>query len=256
MSKTILFIHGMQGTGCYWHAWADYFTKQGYTCLAPTLPMHCFDEHRLPDPKLGELGMRDYVEALKTTIAGLDEKPICIGHSMGGLLALMLSAEKLAAATVMVTPAAPAGIHSVSLSVLRSFISLAFNCCFWKKPFKQSYREAKYAIMNRISDEAARKLYSQGVWESGRVLFEIGFWWLDRAKTTHIEPSDVTNPLLIVGSGQDRITPIDSIREIAARYPNADYFEYPEHAHWIIGETGWEDVCGDIADWLSGRTAN
>jgi len=28
------------------------------------------------------------------------------------------------------------------------------------------------------------------------------------------------------------------------------YKAYENHAHWIIGEPGWEEIAKDISDWL------
>ncbi len=29
------------------------------------------------------------------------------------------------------------------------------------------------------------------------------------------------------------------------------YRELPDHAHWVLGEPGWEDVARIVADWLA-----
>jgi pimeloyl-ACP methyl ester carboxylesterase len=55
--------------------------------------------------------------------------------------------------------------------------------------------------------------------------------------------------LVIVGS-EDRATPARVVRKVAARY-GADYRSLPGHAHWLIGEPGWEEIAGQIHDWLT-----
>jgi pimeloyl-ACP methyl ester carboxylesterase len=47
----------------------------------------------------------DYAETLEREIRRFDEKPIVMGHSMGGLLAQILAARGLAKAVVLLTPA-------------------------------------------------------------------------------------------------------------------------------------------------------
>jgi dipeptidyl aminopeptidase/acylaminoacyl peptidase len=39
------------------------------------------------------------------------------------------------------------------------------------------------------------------------------------------------------------------VRKVARKY-NASYHEFPDHAHWLLGEPGWEDVAEYIASWL------
>jgi len=36
---------------------------------------------------------------------------------------------------------------------------------------------------------------------------------------------------------------------MAKRY-GSDYLEYPEHAHYIMREPGWEAVANDVIGWL------
>ena len=43
----------------------------------------------------------------------------------------------------------------------------------------------------------------------------------------------------------------------ARRYgQRCDYRVYPEHAHWILGEPGWERVAADSLDWLAAQSFN
>jgi pimeloyl-ACP methyl ester carboxylesterase len=57
-----------------------------------------------PPAALGETSLLDYVADLEKRIRDLPEKPVVIGHSMGGLLALLLCARGLARAAVLLTP--------------------------------------------------------------------------------------------------------------------------------------------------------
>ena len=73
-----------------WEQWVDRFQSKGYRCLAPAWPGR--DQpievlrQRHPDPQLGQLTLRDVLEHLTDFIKRLDEKPIIVGHSMGGLI--------------------------------------------------------------------------------------------------------------------------------------------------------------------------
>lgn len=65
---------------------------------------------------------------------------------MGGLLAMMLAGRNQADAVVALTPAAPAGVNSITPSVIRSFFSVQTKWAFWKKPMRQTYGEAVYSM--------------------------------------------------------------------------------------------------------------
>jgi pimeloyl-ACP methyl ester carboxylesterase len=70
---------------------------------------------------LAETSLLDYAKDLEIEIDKLPEKPITMGHSMGGLLAQILASRGCAKSVVLITPAAPAWIFSIRWSVLWRF---------------------------------------------------------------------------------------------------------------------------------------
>jgi len=57
--------------------------------------------------------------------------------------------------------------------------------------------------------------------------------------------------VLVVAGGQDRITPASVLQKVAAKYRAVSiYKEFPNHAHWVIGEPRWQEVAGYVSDWL------
>jgi pimeloyl-ACP methyl ester carboxylesterase len=88
------------------------------------------------------------------------------------------------------------------------------------------------------------------VYESGRAIFEIGLWPFDRRHAARVDASAVTCPVLVVGAGRDRATPAFAVRKVAKRYPTASYHELPDQAHWVLAQTGWQDVAALCARWL------
>lgn len=252
MSETLFMIHGMWGGGYHWDLYRSVFEGRGYRCLAPTLRYHDADPKAPPDPRVGLTSLLDYAEDLEREIRQLGEPPVILGHSMGGLLALMLGSRGLASRLVLLTPASPRGIVALRPSVIRSFWSGMTTWAFWRKPYRQTYGEAVYSMMHLLSEEERRKAYERFVFESGRAAFEIGFWPLDRRRASAVDFSAVTCPVLLVAGGQDRITPAPVQRKTARRLGKVvTYRELPDHAHWVLGEPGWEDVARIVADWLA-----
>jgi len=66
--------------------------RGGYRCLTPLLRHHDVDPKDKPHPELGCVSLLDYADDLEKEIRTLDEKPVIIGHSMGGLLTQILEA--------------------------------------------------------------------------------------------------------------------------------------------------------------------
>ncbi len=248
-TKTIFMIHGMWCGAWVWENYSKFFEENGYRCISATLPFHDIPPGERPDPRLGTTSLLDYADALEGEIRRLNVQPIVMGHSMGGLLSQMLGSRGLAKALVLLTPAAPTGIVSIKPSVLWSFRSVLVKWGFWRKPALQTFDEAVYAMLHLLPVEERKAIYDKFVYESGRAAFEIGFWLLDFQGTTRIDASRVTCPVLVVAGGQDRITPVAVVRKVALKY-RATYKEFPDHAHWVLGEPGWEDIAAFVGEWL------
>ncbi len=107
MSKTIVFVHGAWMTPLCWEEMLGFFRGKGYTCLAPTwphkdMPIEELREH--PPQALAGLGVTEIVDHYERIIRGLDEPPILIGHSFGGLFVQMLLDRGVGAAGVALDP--------------------------------------------------------------------------------------------------------------------------------------------------------
>lgn len=251
MAETIVMIHGMWGGGWYWENYKTFFEKKGYHCVNPTLRFHDMDPNKSPDPQLGTTSLLDYAEDLENDIHKLDVIPILMGHSMGGLLAQILGSRGLAKALVLLTPAPPHGIMALRPSVIRSFWSGLTTWGFWRKPMRQTFDEAVYSIMHLLTVEEQKNVFDKFVYESGRAASEIGFWLFDSKRAARIDESKITCPVLVVAGAEDRITPAPVVRKVADKYKHvSSYKEFTNHAHWVIGEPGWQEIAEYILDWL------
>ncbi|PTQ89496.1 alpha/beta hydrolase [Agitococcus lubricus] len=252
MKETIFMIHGMWGSAWYWQNYQRYLEAKGYHCIATTLRYHDVDPTQAPHPELGSLSLDDYLNDLEQEILALGVKPIIMGHSMGGLLAQLLASRGLAKAVVLITPASPAGIVALTPSVIKSFWSILTTWRFWQKPMRLSFDEAVYAMLHLLPASQQQQVYANMVYESGRAAFEIGYWLFDMQRATRVPTNKVTCPILLIAAQEDRITPVSVQRKIADKYKElVTYREFPNHAHWIVQEEGWEHVVGYIEDWLT-----
>ncbi|WP_319408042.1 alpha/beta hydrolase [uncultured Desulfosarcina sp.] len=252
MADTILMIHGMWGGPWYWSNYRRVFEAHGYRCVATTLPYHDMDPQGVPDSRLGTASLLDYAEALELEIRQMDEKPIVMGHSMGGLLAQILGARGLAKSLVLLTPASPSGILALKPSVIRSFWSVMTKWGFWRKPMRQTFGEAVYSMLHLLPKDEQKQAYDKFVYESGRAAFEIGYWLFDARGASKVDDSKVTCPVLVVAGAQDRITPASVVRKVAQKYKAVStYKEFENHAHWVVAEPLWQEVAEYIGGWLT-----
>lgn len=246
MADTVVMIHGMWCTGAAWDNYRPFFAERGFDVLTPTLRHHDAPRGAAPHQGLATTSLLDYAADLEDLIAGLAAPPILMGHSMGGLLAQILCGRGLARAGVFLTPAAPAGIVALTPSVVRAFARTLTTWGFWRKPTFPTLGEATYAVYNRLDEAAGRAQYARLVHDSGRVAAEIAFWLLDARHAARVRP--MACPTLTIGAAHDRITPASVVRKVGRRH--GDYHQFPDNAHWVLGEPGWRDVAAYCADWI------
>ena len=252
MNETILMIHGMWCGGWVWDNYKAFFKQKGFNCITPNLRFHDVASNGPPNLEIGTTSILDYVEDIKNVVSTLEKPPIIMGHSMGGMLAQIVGSQIPTQAIVCITTAGPFGISVIQpLSVLRSFISISTKWNWWKEPMRQTFKEATYSMLHLLPIEEQRGIYNRLVFDSGRALFETSYMTFDSQKACSFESSKITCPILFVSSKEDRIIPSSSVKKCSLKYKHSTFKEFKNHAHWIIGEQGWQDVSEYIYDWLS-----
>lgn len=251
MTESIVMIHGMWGGGWYWENYRKFFEEKGYRCFTPTLRYHDMDPEGTPNNGLGATSILDYAQDLEDYIRGLDEMPILMGHSMGALLAQILGARGISSRLVLLTPASPSGINALKYSVIKSFWRILTTWNFWRMSHRPTFEEVVYSVLHRLPENEQRAVYDRLVYESGRAAAEIGFWLLDPRGAAKVDESTVTCPVLVVSGAEDRITPASVNRKVANKYKAVSTYKvFDNHAHWVVGEPGWEDITAYILEWL------
>lgn len=249
-ARTIVMIHGMWGTPHVWRNFRGFFEARGWHVLTPALRHHDVDPLTAPEG-LGETGLDDYVEDLAERLARLPQKPVIVGHSMGGLIAQKLAERGLASGLALLCPAPPAGILALSLSGLRAFLAVQTKWNWWKRPHRPTFGAAMYGSFNTTPKLEAGREYARFVHDSGRALAQIALPFLDRTRAATVDPAKIRAPTLVISAGQDRLIPPRVVRAIARRYAHvAEHHEFPEQGHWVVGQPGWQDVAACIAEWL------
>ncbi|RYE36561.1 MAG: alpha/beta hydrolase, partial [Sphingobacteriales bacterium] len=107
--KDIVFVHGMFQNPKSWVKWVEFLSQKGYNCIAPAWPFHKGEPAELranPPQGLGDLSLNDIVTDIETLARNLD-RPIVIGHSVGGLMAQLLVNRDVAGIGVAIDSVAP-----------------------------------------------------------------------------------------------------------------------------------------------------
>ena len=253
-TKTIVFIHGMYMTPLCWENWDRYFRGKGYRCLAPAWPGRDQSVYRLrdrhPDPQLAAVTLQGVLQHLTRTIQKLDEKPVLVGHSMGGLAVQLLLQQGLGAAGVAIDSAPPMGVFTIKWSFVKSNWPHITPFASQSEPIAMPFERFQYTFVNnmpRTEQQAAYERYV--VPESRRVPRE--------SLTARIDFRKPHPPLLFIAGSDDHIIPASLNRANYEKYRAAGstvaFKEFPGRTHFIIGQSGWEEVAQYVEAWV-GRT--
>lgn len=254
-SRTILLVHGMYLTPLCWEAWETYFRERGYTTLAPAWPLHdapiAAQRQEHPSARLGALTLDEILASYRKIISGLPEKPILIGHSMGGLLVQLLLAEGLGVAGVAIDSAPPQGLLSYKWSFVRSNWPVLNPSADPGTPISLSFSQFQYAFANGMAEPEQRAAFTRYlVPESRRV---------GKGPTTAVAKIDYHRPrppLLLIAGTTDQIIPPSlnySNFQLYADTPAVtEYHEFSGRNHWLIADAGWQEVAGYTLEWLRG----
>ena len=250
MARLAVLIHGMWGPSDVWRNWRPLLEARGWQTLAPSLRHHDAPPES-PPPALGTTSLHDYVADLETALRALPEKPVVIGHSMGGLIALLLCAKGLATAGVLLTPAPPASVVALRPSNLLAFLRIQTTWGWWRKPHRATLDEALAYTFNTTDAREGTEVHASFVHESGRALP-----WLDATKAATVNPRLVTVPLLFVGAEKDQLVPPGVVRRTARQFAHvSDHAEYRDQGHWVLGQPGWDRVAEDTMTWLDAKAS-
>lgn len=255
-AKTVVFVHGMfVGPAC-WRELEGYFQAKGYRTIAPAWPEHdrpaAEQRARHPSAALAKVTMADVLARYREVIRGLDEPPILIGHSMGGLAVQMLMAEGLGSAGIVLDTAPPKGLVSLKHSFLKSNWPIIAPKYSIDEPIEMSEERFAYVFVNTLPPAEQHRIWTEYAQPESR---RVG-----RTPTTRAGKVDHRQrkaPLLFVAGGSDHVIPASLVRRNWRRAKKSpavtDYREFAGRDHWILAEPGWEEVGAAMIEWLEAR---
>lgn len=251
MKNTIVFIHGMFQNPKSWDKWIEFFTEQGYNCVAPAWPLHEGEPIQLrdnPSAELGDLHLQSIVDEIESVVRAQDEMPILIGHSVGGLIVQLLVAKGLAESGVAIDSVAPNAMLAFDWGFMKNSALIA-NPFKGNEPFYmdlESFHSSFCNTMTMKETEAAYNAYATH--DSRNVLRDC------MGENGQIDLELPHAPLLFIGGEEDEIIPASLNQKNAESYTDeisiTEFKSFPDRGHFICGQPGWEEVASVISDWL------
>jgi len=248
MATPLVFIHGMYLNAASWGDWMPVAESRGYAPHALSWPFHEGDPAALRariDPDLGRLTFGEVISSLAGRIAELPEKPVLIGHSVGGAAVQKLIDLGLARAGVAISPAPPQGVLAASPTFLRANFPHV-NPFAGNRPIRMTADRFAYTFGNtmpRVASDAAFQRFV--VPESRNVPRSL------LTRQARIDPAAPHAQLLMIAGDQDHLVPLPLVKRNAARYHDPVGVRVIEgRGHFLCNQDGWEGVAGIAFDWL------
>lgn len=251
--KTIIFIHGMFQNHKSWENWVAFFSERGYRCFSPDWPMHEGDPVVLkenPPEGLGGLGLDQVIRSINALALQCD-KPIMIGHSVGGLIVQLLLNQGIAGVGVAINSVAPNAMLDFDWEFLKN-ATLILNPLKGDEPIYMDEKTFHSAFANTLTEsESAQAYHDFATHDSRNVLRDcIG-------KAGKMDTHLPHHPLLLIAGEKDHIIPADLVVKNFKAYTHKtsiiEMKEFPNRSHYICGEPSWEEVADYIYNWLEER---
>jgi pimeloyl-ACP methyl ester carboxylesterase len=252
-SKNIVFVHGaFVGRNC-WDEWVPYFESKGYKVTVPSWPHKEAPpaelRRRQPDPDIANLRMQDLIDHYTNVVNGLDEKPIAIGHSFGGLITQILLNRDLVDAGIAIHSVMPQGVFPHQFS----FFKATWGPLGYLTPVHDSFLftmdQWKYAFANGQSDEEAKRTYDLLVVPESKHISRDAL-----TKTAHVDFKKPHNPLLFIAGSEDHIMPADLNHANFKKYEDngsvKEFIEIAGNNHSVLGLPNWRQVADYSLEWI------
>jgi pimeloyl-ACP methyl ester carboxylesterase len=262
-TNTIVLIHGAWMTPRSWDPFRGFCEQRGYRVLAPPWPRleGEVEEIRRDPSAMAGLGMTEIVDSYEHVIRTLDEPPIIIGHSFGGLFVQMLLDRGLGAAGIAIDAAAPKGVWRLPFSQIRALSPVLLNPANVRRAVALSFEQFQYAFANTMTEREGREAFQlNAVPAPGRIVFQAGLANLNPRAASKVDyRNDRRAPLLLVAGGEDHIVPASVDRATLRKYRRStartDFVEFPGRSHLIVAQTGWEEVAEHALSWAQKHVA-
>jgi len=240
----IIFIHGSwHGAWCWQEHFLDYFSSHGFDVYAPDLRGH---GDSAPVTAMRWNRISHYVEDVLCVVDDLDQKPVLIGHSMGGFISqhCMLHSEKPAAVALLATVPYYGAVPVASKLALRRPIDFArANLFLTLYPFVEDPLKAWHMFLEKdIPREEALNFGARLSDESYLAFLDMLF--LDLPKLPENLP-----PVLVIGGEKDTLFSVTSQQATARRY-KADCHIINSAPHNLMASSQWKQTADLLISWI------
>ncbi|MFD3408898.1 alpha/beta hydrolase [Aquirufa sp. HETE-83D] len=229
MKETIVFVHGMcHGAWCWNEYFIPYFEKKGFRCIAFDLPGH---EHKGSTHRI-TYSLGNYVQALHQVVEKLDQPPIIIGHSMGGMILQRFLKTGSCKKAILLASVPPTGVFRASLRALFRYLGLIPYLL--QRNLLGGFKKYPQLMFNETAGFASFMCAESFIAYLG--LFIPVF-------------HPISIPILVVGGSRDGLITVKEFQQTAKQY-NAGLEIIEGGSHDLMLDTDYAKTADAIINWL------
>jgi pimeloyl-ACP methyl ester carboxylesterase len=234
--RAVLFVHGWWGGAWVWERYLRRFAERGHDGHALNLTgYHGSGATRA----MGTVPFAQHLGDVLAVVQTLD-RPVLVGHSVGGLLAAKAASLADVAGCVVLAGLPPRGTFSATTTrVMLPYLPQMLR----GRPLLPSEPAMGRMDLNRLPPDEQAATYRRMAPAPGRQGLEIGILGVP------VRGRDVRCPVLSIGGSDDALTPPRVARAIGRRLGGTSQI-YDGHAHYLIREPGWEVIADDVLAWI------
>jgi pimeloyl-ACP methyl ester carboxylesterase len=232
MKETIVFVHGMcHGAWCWEEQYIPYFEKLGYQCIAFNLPGHETEGNT----KRISYSLNEYVQALRKQVEMLEEPPVIIGHSMGGMIVQHFLKTGSCKKAVFMSSVPPTGVLVPSLRVIFSYPDLILYLL--KRNLLGAFKKHPHLMFNKakLIAKYAHRMCAESFSAYMGLLIPV----LHKSAT----------PILVIGGSKDGLITVREFEKTANHY-KAKLTIIEGGSHDLMLDEDFEQSAQAIAKWI------
>jgi non-heme chloroperoxidase len=243
----VVLVHGAWFHRSSWEGWAERFTSYGFAVHVPGWPREAVsaaEDRRHPGPHR-DLGLATLIEHYELFVRSLDNRPVLIGHSLGGLLVQ----------------------HLLSIGLGRAAVALApwpaHDSADYEGSAQLSWPYFRHSVANTVGEDEAAQLFERHVVHAPhRLLADLGSGRggepadAFRPARILVDTSDAARgPLLLISGQEDRVITDAVTRAAYKAYGDSaavtDLKQFADRGHSLVIDNGWRAVADYVLVWLA-----
>jgi pimeloyl-ACP methyl ester carboxylesterase len=234
----ILLVHGAwHGPWC-WDEFSQALVQRGHEVRAVQLRGH--------DQRSGRIWyrLRDYVEDVETAVEQFDERPVIVGHSMGGMVVQRyLEHHPAPGAVLMASIPVGGGLAAAGRLAVRHPLAMAKTNLTWSlRPFIAAHSLVRALFFTPTTPREVVEGCAARLQDESYPAFLGLLLALRRRRRAR-------TPMLVLAAGQDGILTLGEQRRTARAY-GTEAEVFPTMGHDMMLEPGWPEVADRVDAWL------